>query len=558
MARIVRVAILGMTFLDDADIIGSDEVRLRVRIGGRDVGDLNQRFEMVAGTYVVTDMAVWGADFDYAQTGQVELTAEVEDDEATSWESMGRVRLLLRWPFAPRSYTLRASSGKFTLLIAVDHRVEGADGDPNWGATFVPRREVGGTTLATVTPPPAIRIEVHDCLPVPSGAGTPNRPAFGAGIVAETDDAQSPVSTTGPNNVFFNPAVIPILPTGTARSTENCANFKVTYICDPAARSSRRSMPELRWEVRSLGGQATIFGSSTGRTVKVHGTRRGEVLVQLFHNETIAAVIRALVEPLVYIPCRAVILSTAATATVPSVGNTVAASEVLNQLNCANRFLWQLGVLLRLDTDTSIGWLPADVLAANVHATGTTGVFTATVGAAHISNVADESDTSAINSRPYVMNFAFIESLTPPPSTGGACFYSGNPTSQTDDGPPSTSWTTPSGVPPDGTAGTVTMRCGAHGFTSPAPHRYSMCITQVGANRPARMVGQTIAHEVGHCLGLRHRGLESDGSQPAAYDGLPHPPMVNVMYFAAYEQAMDFDMIQAKAVRRSSLVTHAS
>ena len=36
MARIVRVAILGMTFLDDADIIGSDEVRLRVRIGGRD------------------------------------------------------------------------------------------------------------------------------------------------------------------------------------------------------------------------------------------------------------------------------------------------------------------------------------------------------------------------------------------------------------------------------------------------------------------------------------------------------------------------------------------
>jgi hypothetical protein len=72
------------------------------------------------------------------------------------------------------------------------------------------------------------------------------------------------------------------------------------------------------------------------------------------------------------------------------------------------------------------------------------------------------------------------------------------------------------------------------------------------------MVGQTIAHGVGHCLGLRHRGLESDGSQPAAYDGLPHPPMVNVMYFAAYEQAMDFDMIQAKAVRRSSLVTHAS
>ena len=78
MARIVRVAILGLTFHEDADIIGSDMVRLRVRMGGLDVGDLNQRFEMVDGGLAVTDMAVWGADFDYAQTGQIELVAEID------------------------------------------------------------------------------------------------------------------------------------------------------------------------------------------------------------------------------------------------------------------------------------------------------------------------------------------------------------------------------------------------------------------------------------------------------------------------------------------------
>jgi hypothetical protein len=550
MARIVRVAILGLTFHEDADIIGSDMVRLRVRMGGRDVGDLNQRFEMVDGGLAVTDMAVWGADFDYAQTGQIELVAEIEDDEVSGWESMGRVRLMLRWPFTSRSYTLRSNTRKFTVLVLVTHRVEGEDGDPNWGATFVPRRETGGTTLATVTPPPAMRIEIHDCLPVPTGAGTPNRPAFAAGVHAEMDGAQSEVSTTGPNNVFFNPAVISILPTGTVRTIENCANFKVTYICDPAATSSRRSMPELRWEVRSLGGDASIMGGNTGRTVKVHGTRRGEVLLQLFHNDTIAAAIRALVAPLVYVPCRATLLTTGGDT---PVANTATPEQVLEHLNCANRYLWQMGVLLRLESDTSIGWLPSDVPAANVGPTTQTGIFRATTPASYISNLPNGSLSPCINARPNVMNFVYVVSKASGSITGAACDFGGNATSQSDDGTPSTSWARPSGVPPDGAAGSNSITCINYRRSGRPANVFTMIIAENGHRTSARM-GSTVAHEVAHCMGLGHRGQKEDGTNPAYYDGMAHPINENIMYYSAVNNKMDFGIIQAKAIRHSPLV----
>lgn len=550
MARIVRVSILGLTFQDDADIIGSDEVRLRVRIGGRAVGDLNQRFEMVEGGLAVTDMALWGADFDYAQTGQVELTAQVEDDEVTGWDSMGRVRLLLRWPFTSRSYTLHANTRKFTLLVLVTHRVEGEEGDPNWGATFVPRRETGGTTAATVSPPPPMRIEVHDCLPVPTGAGTPNRPAFAAGISSELDEAQSAVSTTGPNNVFFNPAVIPILPSDQARSDNNCSKFKVTYICDPSATASRRSMPELRWEVRSLGGQAVFHGGNTGRTCKLHGTRRGEVLLQLFHNDTIAAAIRALVAPLVYVPCRATLLTTASDT---PVANTATPELVLEHLNCANRYLWQMGVLLRLETNTDSGWLPHDIPAANISFTSQTGVFRATAPESYLTNIPAGSLTPCINARPNVMNFVYMVSYAPGSITGAACDFGGNATTQSDDGTPSTSWATPSGVPPDGSAGSNSITCINLRRAGRPANVFTMIIAENGHRTSARM-GSTIAHEVAHCMGLGHRGKKEDGTNPAYYDGMAHPINENIMYYSAVNSKMDFDIIQAKAIRHSPLV----
>jgi hypothetical protein len=549
MARIVRVAVLGLTFLDDADIIGSDEVRLRLRIGGHDVGDLNQRFRMVAGTNATTDTAVWGADFNYAQTGQLNLTAVVEDEEVGGWEPMGRVRLMLRWPFVERSYTLRASSGKYTLLVAVTHRVEGADGDPNWGATFVPRRETGGTTLASVTPPPAMRIEIHDCLPVPSGAGTPNRPAFAAGVVAERDEAQPAASTSGPNNAFYNPAVIPIIPSGTERNGDNCAKFKVTYICNPAATASS-AMPELRWQVRSQGGQAAFHGGCTGRTVRLHGTRAGEVLLQLFHNETIVAAIRALVAPLKYIPCRVTLLTTGgATPT----ANTATPAQVLEHLNCANRYLWQMGVLLRLESNTDIGWLPSDIPTANVSASTQPGVFHATTPASYITNIPSSSLTPCINARPNVMNFVYMVSYAPADITGAACDYGGNATSQADEGTPSTSWASPSGVPPDGAAGSHSITCYSFRRSGRPTDVFTMIIAENG-DRTSSQMGNTVAHEVAHCMGLGHRGRMPDGTNPAYYDGMAHPINENVMYYAAVNSAMDFDIIQAKAVRHSPLV----
>jgi hypothetical protein len=553
MGRTVRIALTSLRFHEDADVVGSDEVRVRLRLAGREVGDLSQRFQMVEGTSVTLDAGTWGADFDYAATGQVEATVEVEDDDVSGWESRGRVRLLLRWPFTARSYTLRAGSGDFSATFTVTQRTDAAGDDPGWGSTFVPRRETGGTAAATVAARPPMRIEVHDCLPVPTGAGTPVRPASLAGVIADLDELQEAVSPSGPNNVFYNPAVIPIIPSGQVRSGENCAKFKVTYICDPAATSTRMSMPELRWEVRSLGGQATIFGSRSGRKVSVHGTRRGEVLLQLFHGSTIAGAVRALVEPLVLVPCRATLLTTGgATPT----ANTATPAQVLEQLNCANRYLWQLGVLLRLESDTSVGWLPSDVPAANVTTTGTTGVFRAVAPASYISNIPNGSLSPCINARPNVMNFVYMVSKASGSVTGAACDFGGNTTSQADDGTPSTSWAPPSGVPPAGDAGSNSITC----YNLRRPGRpadvFTMIIAENGHRTSAR-IGCTIAHEVGHCMGLGHRGRKPDGTNPAYYDGMTHPVNENIMYYSAVDNKMDFDIIQAKAVRHSPLVRHA-
>ena len=60
----------------------------------------------------------------------------------------------------------------------------------------------------------------------------------------------------------------------------------------------------------------------------------------------------------------------------------------------------------------------------------------------------------------------------------------------------------------------------------------------------ARVYGWTIAHEVGHVLGLRHRvGNWDDGSGG-------HPPQQNVMCQGEPPMtAQDFDRVQAKAMR---------
>src|SRR5262249_47347142 len=73
-----------------------------------------------------------------------------------------------------------------------------------------------------------------------------------------------------------------------------------------------------------------------------------------------------------------------------------------------------------------------------------------------------------------------------------------------------------------------------------------------GQSSPVQDVGNTMAHEVGHVLGLRHR-------QGAGPDTLPWPPNENLMNGTAPSpQAEDLDVIQCKAVLSSELLSRAN
>jgi hypothetical protein len=200
-----------------------------------------------------------------------------------------------------------------------------------------------------------------------------------------------------------------------------------------------------------------------------------------------------------------------------------------------------------------------------------------------------------VNARNEIINLAYVHSINAPPlpaqtlgiallrpvNHGGAAanppvaaVIAGTQTF-TDTGTPSTSWIAPNGLPagsmpsppparhgpggvPTGAQAPVTMQLMGpnptnYQNTSPATRDRDLLwgLVMDGQASPIQDVGNTMAHEVGHVLGLRHR-------QGAGPDTLPWPPNENLMNGTAPSpQAEDLDIIQCKAARFCELVTRA-
>ncbi len=136
-----------------------------------------------------------------------------------------------------------------------------------------------------------------------------------------------------------------------------------------------------------------------------------------------------------------------------------------------------------------------------------------------------------------------------------------------DSGVPSTSLISRSGIPGSTPVGAVNLRILAATFakfksTQTARHvdllwgisvpTFSVDNSSTPANRDA-FYATTLAHEVGHVLGLKHR-IGTGSGDPFA-DGLTTPASKNVMFPSLnFPTAENFDIIQSKAVRFSEVL----
>lgn len=406
-------------------------------------------------------------------------------------------------------------------------------------------------------------VEACEVLPLPSVAGWPKRPVLVAGRAArEQTLGELATPTIGtPVNGLWNPPIIPLVP---APGGTDLATVAITHW-----RSAHGVLPlnEITWH--QVAGSGAVRFSPNERCdvrghVKVHGTRQGEVTLQARHNGVALTVYRAMVEPIVKLACRVTMLYHPTTGRGRKIflGPWSSPANVRQHIAIANVYLRQLGVELVLDPDVS------RCRRRSHGATAARGE-----PAIHVIRNARRADTwrqsnhdkvAKFNSVPGVINLQYVHSYKRSLSAIGlGISFPTNASSPSisDSGTPSSSWWSATGIPPDGPpARTVTMRVAAGRNTDSGLVVCSIADTMADPTRDAWMHGQTIAHEVGHLLGLHHR-CSARGARAAVAkrfpDGVRFPPARNVMFDGTTRLALDFDYLQAKAVRQSRLLTMA-
>jgi hypothetical protein len=480
------------------------------------------------------------------------------------------------------------------------------------------------------------RVEVCPVIPVPAlPTHLPGRPSQPRGLMGgrATPAAQITNAPMAPAlNSIPNPAVIPILDPRDANLANKQARLTVTYY-EPGDLDTSK----FHWRVVS--GPAVIIGSADGPTINVRGTRTVvadtmAVFEVRWENDSgpLLATYRAWVGKLGTVRYRVTFLDGRDGHWPVS---TVMTSAVANNIMQVVKAIYYQAGLMLLPDDNVKGYDGATLFPAG----NTNAIFRTTVSNnLHTRNVDVDviSRSTRYNFRPGIINFVVVQSTLQRNAnaverngiagTAGKTIvkdgqlkyiYDEKGSIKNLDGSPSASWIKPSGVLLDKAGMKLTLKTigptdrvnqakgidqayvisrnsAKEPFTAAMMGQLYACVvpvvwgrenlTGVPPNPPAWSrglyvwkCGVNLAHELGHILGLAHRGSGGWGVAPPAgrktfpsADGMDcpdatgfikgHPWLQNIMCYGYYSlippPCHNIDLIQATVVRTHPAIAY--
>lgn len=565
----------------DSSTWGTHKWTLDAKIDGTQVGDPTAEYNISAGLRANLP-ADYTREVDVSAKkpgDKVVATFKVIDKMATGDVDLGTVSATYNHPFetevtryflAPSVAVGGKSYNHYRINIKMEVIATTEDASPP-AAAPVGKTGTGATTNTVSGTAPTLRAEICPVVPVLRPEQMPPRPAMAGKVkIGKNTEHAKPLPLSGSPalNALANPSLIPILSASDPDMATKAAKIAVTYL-----RPHDADISKFQWVVKS--GSVKFHGPTKGvLSVLAYGTATDTAPAEIELRDKdekgpILALFRAWVGKVKHIPLRSTII----------IGDGVGAKprqtvdDVKRFIDLANVLMYQSGLLFVPDPTTT-AW---DGAVASAHP----GVFSITTKDNSMTVGVEDNNPPhpvRLNFNPGVMHLCFVKSL----KDGGAGVATDRPglsgANISMSGTPSSSWLPPSGVTPDAAAGTVTMLTMDKSkgrttqgdldyvkerkkvdptFSNASFDRLYGCIMPDYTPPTDADWPQTIAHEVGHVLGLRHRGNPQTNIQLGKIGGNDnvngaggwgHPFEENVMSYG-YTLSQDLDLIQTMHIR---------
>ena len=578
----IKVTVDTVDIIDDDDLLGAGEwaftsnVKRLATSETIAFGDSNKEFEVNTGDKKVNIGFSTELDIKKKDT-KLEINLSAIEKDTVSNSDMGKIRIVLNTPIChDYDLTLSSDKGKYTARIKVEILKRKAG---SAGAVTTILRNSGSSTFNTVHSEMQFKnVHIHPVTPVPWTTGIPPIP-IGVVLMTASPQVDFSVKSGDPLNGLINPSFIVTMKPTDKDFNKKVARVKVTQFWPATLDLSKLVWKAVTGNIKFWNGSKGVNEIKGGQEVKVYGTNNGadqECKIEVRWDSTggpLLAVFRAWVGKPKYVWSRANLIKTTATmGPLPLPNPNLSIADIKSHIEFANVILWQAGIQMVMDEDDA---------AYNGAVKKDKGIFEINSATNYTYNVVKDANMVAplLNARKGVFNMAYIHSVSGKPGLLGSATdrrLSKAEAMVSFSGSPSTSWVQPSGVRPDGGAGTVKMkRMGPSAKRSSALKSNcgdgtddtlnNVCACIMTQNVKARLArgNITLPHELGHVLGLHHRG--NGGGQPkASYDkvnhksgprsGWGHPFNENFMCYGSDARRQDIDMIQVKVLRENALL----